>query len=254
MKPTMNRVAAYVRVSTTEQAGAYGPSSQRKKIRAWAKMEDVEPDTIDWYEDTAPGGNTDREGLQAMLEKLRACKYDALVVHRADRLSRSLKDLLVLIEDVLGSCDCDFVSVTEPIDTTTPMGRSFLHMIGTFTELERHLITERLREGRKSKARDGGHASGQVPYGYRKTPGGELEPDPDTAPIIRRIFQLREKGETLASIASVLNEAGVPTKQGGDWYASTVSYVLGNPKYEGRLVQTFGGETVEREAGRLRIE
>jgi len=250
----MDNVAAYVRVSTTEQADAYGPDSQREKIRAWAEMEGVEPEQIDWYEDAASGGDTDRDGLQAMLEKLEDCEYDALVVYRADRLSRSLKDLLVLIEDVLDPCDCAFVSVTEPLDTSTPMGRAVLHMIGTFSELERGLITERLREGRKSKARGGGHATGEVPYGYRKTGEGELEPDPNTASIVRRIFRLRDEGESLRSIAETLNNAGVPTKSGGNWHASTVRYVLNNEKYEGRLVQTFGGETVEAEAEGLRIE
>ena len=249
----IEKVAAYVRVSTTEQADAYGPDSQREKIRAWTEMEGVEPEQIDWYEDAASGGDTDRGGLQSMLDELEDCTYDALVVYRADRLSRSLKDLLVLIEDVLDPCDCAFVSVTEPLDTTTPMGRAVLHMIGTFSELERGLITERLREGRKSKARGGGHATGEVPYGYRKTPDGDLEPDPDTAPIIERIFKLRSDGESLRSIADTLNAAGVPTKRGGDWYASTVKHVLDNPKYRGRLVQTFDGETVETEAEALRI-
>jgi len=124
-------------------------------------------------------------------------------------------------------------------------------MIGTFSELERGLITGRLREGRKSRARGGGHATGEVPYGYRKTPDGNLEPDPDTAPIIKRIFELRSEGESLRSIADTLNAARVPTKRGGDWYASTVRYVLNNEKYEGRLVQTFDGEGVEAEAKRL---
>jgi DNA invertase Pin-like site-specific DNA recombinase len=249
----MEKVAAYVRVSTTEQADAYGPDSQREKIRAWAEMEGVEPEQIDWYDDAASGGDTDRDGLQEMLDKLEDCEYDALVVYRADRLSRSLKDLLVLIEDVLDPCDCAFVSVTEPLDTSTPMGRAVLHMIGTFSELERGLITERLREGRKSKARGGGHATGEVPLGYRQTGEGGLEPDPHTAPIVRRIFNLREEGESLRSIADTLNAAGVPTKRGGDWHASTVKHVLDNPKYRGRLVQTFDGETVETEAEALRI-
>lgn len=248
----MEKVAAYVRVSTTEQADAYGPETQRKKIRGWAEMKGVQD--IDWYEDAASGGDVDRDGLQEMLGELGSCEYDALVVYRADRLSRSLKDLLVLIEDALDPQGTAFVSVTEPLDTSTPMGRAVLHMIGTFSELERGLITERLREGRKSKARGGGHATGEVPYGYRKTPEGELEPDPDTAPIVRRIFRLRDEGESLRSIADTLNDAGVPTKRGGEWHASTVRYVLNNPKYEGRLRHTFDGETIEAEANALRIE
>jgi DNA invertase Pin-like site-specific DNA recombinase len=247
----MEKVAAYVRVSTTEQADAYGPESQREKIRQWASINEV--DTVDWYKDAASGGNTEREGLQEMLDTLEENEYDGVVVYRADRLSRSLKDLLVLIEDVLDPQDTAFVSVTEPLDTSTPMGRAVLHMIGTFSELERGLITERLREGRKSKARSGGHATGEVPYGYRKTADGELEPHPDTAPIVRRIFHLRNEGESLRSIADMLNAASVPTKSGGTWYASTVKHVLDNPKYRGRLVQTFDGETVETEAGGLQI-
>lgn len=249
----MDKVAAYVRVSTTEQADAYGPETQREKIRAWAEMNDVDPDSLDWYEDAASGGDTDRDGLQATLSGLEDCEYDALVVYRADRLSRSLKDLLVLIEERLDPCDCDFVSVTEPMDTTTPMGRAVLHMIGTFSELERGIITERLREGRKSKARGGGHATGEVPLGYRQTAEGDLEPDPRTAPIIQKIFELREDGESLRSIAETLNDAGVPTKRGGSWHASTVSYVLKNDKYKGELVQTFDGESVEAEADELKI-
>lgn len=93
-----------------------------------------------------------------MLDELREC--DALVVYRADRLSRSLMGLLMLIEDVLNPQGTALVSVIELLDTTTPMGRAVSHMIGTFSELERGLIPERLREGRKSKA--GGYATGEV--------------------------------------------------------------------------------------------
>jgi DNA invertase Pin-like site-specific DNA recombinase len=121
------------------------------------------------------------------------------------------------------------------------MGRAVLHVIGIFSELGRGLHTERLPEGRKSKARGGVHATGEVPYGYPKTSDGELEPHPSTAPIIERIFELRNDGESLRSIAETLNAAGVPTKHGGDWHASTVRYVFNNPKYQGRMEQPFDG-------------
>lgn len=173
---SMDRVAAYVRVSTADQVDACGPDSQREKIRVWAEMEDVEPEQIDWYEDAASGGDTDRNGLQAMLGKLEDCEYDALVVYRADRLSRPLKDLMVLIEDVLDPCDTAFVSVTEPLDTTTPMGRAVLHMIGTFSELERGLITKRLREGRKPKARGEAMRPGKSPTATGSPPTASSNP------------------------------------------------------------------------------
>jgi len=240
----MEKVAAYVRVSTSKQSNGYGLDTQRTKIQQWADLNDVE--MVDWYEDTASGGDTNRDGLQEMLERLRSCEYDALIVYKADRLSRSLKDLLTVIDDTLEPCGTAFVSVTEQFDTSTPSGRLFLQMIGSFSEFERALITERLREGRRSKAEDGGHAAGEIPFGYRKNADGELVLS-GHAETVRRIFQMRDDGTTLREIADTLNDEGVPTKRGGEWYASTVSYILKNDKYKGFMRHEIGGETVERE-------
>jgi site-specific DNA recombinase len=240
----MQKVAAYTRVSTTEQSSGYGRDTQRTKIQQWADLNDVE--TVDWYDDTASGGDTDRPGLQEMIERLRSCEYDALVVYKADRLSRSLKDLLTVIDDVLEPCETAFISVTEQFDTSTPSGRLFLQMVGSFSEFERALITERLQDGRRSKAQDGGHAAGEIPLGYEKNADGDLVLS-DHGETVRRIFRMRERGETLRSIADTLNEEGVETKRGGDWHASTVSYILKNDKYDGLMRHEIGGETVERE-------
>lgn len=246
----MQKVAAYTRVSTNGQEDGHGFDTQRTKIRQWADLNDVE--TVDWYEDTASGGNTDRPGLQEMTERLRSCEYDALVVYKADRLSRSLKDLLTVIDDVLEPCETAFISVTEQFDTSTPSGRLFLQMVGSFSEFERALITERLQEGRRSKAQDGGHAAGEVPFGYEKNAAGELVLS-DHAETVQRIFRMREEGETMEAIADTLNAEGVETKEGGDWYASTVSYILKNEKYRGLMRHEIGGETVERERPDLSV-
>jgi hypothetical protein len=110
-----------------------------------------------------------------------------------------------------------------------------------------------LDEGRRRKAEDNGHACGEVPLGYRKNGKGELEPDSKTALIVQRISELRDEGESLRSIADRLNADQVPTKSGGEWHASTVRYVLNNPKYGGRLRHTFDGTAVEAEVERLQI-
>jgi DNA invertase Pin-like site-specific DNA recombinase len=246
----MDKIAAYTRVSTTEQSTGYGRDTQETKIQQWADLNDV--DNVDWFDDTASGGDTDRPGLQDMIQRLRECEYDALVVYKADRLSRSLKDLLTVIDDVLEPCDTAFISVTEQFDTSTPSGRLFLQMIGSFSEFERALITERLQEGRRSKAETGGHAAGEVPFGYEKNGDGELVLS-DHAETVKRIFQMRDDGETLRSIADTLNEDGVPTKKGGEWHASTVSYILKNDKYKGLMRHEIGGETVERERPDLAV-
>jgi DNA invertase Pin-like site-specific DNA recombinase len=141
----------------------------------------------------------------------------------------------------------------DQLDTSTPSGRLFLQMIGSFSEFERALITERLREGRRSKAEDGGHAAGEIPFGYCKNADGELVLS-DHAETVRRIFQMRDDGTTLREIADTLNDEGVPTKRGGEWYASTVSYILKNDKYKGFMRHEIGGETVERERPDLALD
>jgi DNA invertase Pin-like site-specific DNA recombinase len=248
----MSTVAAYVRVSTREQSdNGHGIEVQKEKIRQWARLHDI--DHIHLYEDRAvSGGTTKREGLQDLLDAVDAGEIETLVVHKADRLSRSLRDLLTLLDTRFEPNGVSFVSVTEPFDTSTPSGRLLLQMLGSFAEFERKQITERMKGGQKEKARGGGRACGAIPYGYRKTLDG-IEPDPDTAPTVRRIFRLRDEGETLRAIADTLNAEGVPTKRGGNWHASTVSHILKNPKYRGRLVQTFDGERVEAEAEDLRL-
>lgn len=240
----MQSVAAYTRVSTNEQTNGYGRDTQETKIGQWCDLNDV--GSVDWYADTASGGDTVRPGLQSLLEAVRDGEYDAVLVYKADRLSRSLKDLLTIIDDVLEPNGTAFISVTEQFDTSTPSGRLFLQMIGSFSEFERALITERMREGRREKAQDGGHATGEIPLGYEKGPDGDLVLS-DHGETVRRIYRMRKDGETLRSIAETLNADGVPTKRGGEWHASTVSYILKNDKYDGLMRHEIGDETVERE-------
>jgi DNA invertase Pin-like site-specific DNA recombinase len=248
-----SNVAAYVRVSTREQAEGTGLDTQKQKIREWAQLHDIGQMSL--YEDPgASGGTMDREGLQELLSDVESGDLDTVVVYKADRLSRSLRDLLTVLDNRLEPSGVRFVSVTEQFDTSTAGGRLFLQMLGSFSEFERNVITERTTEGRRRKAEDGGHACGEVPLGYRKNGEGKLEPDPETAPIVRRIFRLRGQGESLRSIAEELNRDGIETKSGGEWHASTVKYVLDNPKYDGRLRHSFAEETVERNAEHLRIE
>jgi len=140
----MQRVAAYTRVSINEQTDGYGRDTQPTKIKQWADLNDAE--VADWYADTASGGDTERPGLQSLPDLVREGEYDAVLVYKADWLSRSLKDLLTIIDDVLEPSGTAFISVTEQFDTSTPSGRLFLQMIGSFSEFERPLITERMRD------------------------------------------------------------------------------------------------------------
>jgi DNA invertase Pin-like site-specific DNA recombinase len=96
------------------------------------------------FEEKASGGRWDRPQLHKALEQLR--EGDVLVVWKLDRLSRSLKDLLHIMERVR-EAGADFRSITEAVDTTTSAGRMVMQMLGSFAEFERSMVRERTRAG-----------------------------------------------------------------------------------------------------------
>ena len=107
----------------------------------------------------ASGGRWDRPELHKMLDQLR--KGDVVVVWKLDRLSRSLKDLLTIIERI-EAAGGGFRSLTEAIDTMTPAGRMMMQMVGAFAEFERAMIRERTLAGLNT-ARKQGRVGGRRP-------------------------------------------------------------------------------------------
>jgi DNA invertase Pin-like site-specific DNA recombinase len=130
----------YARVSTTDQDTAV----QVGALKA-AGCERI-------YREKASGGRWDRPELQRLLDQLR--KGDVLVVWKLDRLSRSLRDVLTII-DRLAEAKAGFRSLTEAIDTTTPAGRMMMQMVGAFAEFERAMLRERTKAGLESARREG---------------------------------------------------------------------------------------------------
>jgi DNA invertase Pin-like site-specific DNA recombinase len=111
------------------------------------------------FEEKASGGRWDRPELQRMLEQLR--KGDVVVVWKLDRLSRSLRDL-ILIMDKIHAVGAGFRSLTESVDTTSPAGRMVMQILGCFAEFERSMVRERTRAGLDA-ARAQGHLGGRRP-------------------------------------------------------------------------------------------
>ena len=111
------------------------------------------------FRETASGGRWDRPQMHRMLDQLRA--GDVVVVWKLDRLSRSLKDLLYILEKIVAA-SAGFRSLTEAIDTTTAAGRMLMQMLGAFAEFEREMIRERTRAGLEA-AREQGRVGGRRP-------------------------------------------------------------------------------------------
>ena len=105
-----------------------------------------------FFEDKMTGARWDRPELLKALEQLR--EGDVLVVWKLDRLSRSLKDLLHLMEQIQDK-GAGFKSITEHIDTTAPAGRMMMQMVGAFAEFEREMVRERTKAGLGSARAEG---------------------------------------------------------------------------------------------------
>lgn len=139
--------------------------------------------------ETASGGRWDRPALHKMLDQLR--QEDIVVVWKLDRLSRSLKDLLVIIERI-NQAGAGFKSLTEAIDTITPAGRMMMQMVGSFAEFEREMIRERTKAGLKVA-----RAEGRI--GGRKT---KLRED-QRKDIIENVLSDRKSAAQMARLYNV---------------------------------------------------
>ena len=137
----------YARVSTQDQDTAAQVSALKT-----AGCEEI-------YREKASGGRWDRSKLQEILSHLR--KGDVVVVWKLDRVSRSLRDVLTLIERI-HERKAGFRSLTEAIDTTTPAGRMMMQMVGSFAEFERAMLKERTLAG-VAAARKEGQVGGRPP-------------------------------------------------------------------------------------------
>ena len=101
------------------------------------------------YKDAGKSAKNDkRPAYQEMMQDMRDGKINVIVAFKLDRLTRSVKDLIYLIE-IFNKYDCTFNSQTEKIDTSNAVGRMFVKIIGIFAEFERELITARTKEGKE---------------------------------------------------------------------------------------------------------
>lgn len=238
------RVFVYVRVSTQEQSrDGYSIDEQIERLRDYCKA-------MGWiivkiYTDGGySGATTDRPALQDMIQDIKAKKGDSVVVYKLDRLSRSQKDTLELIEDYFLANKVDFVSMTENFDTATPFGRAIIGILSVFAQLERETIKERTAMGREGRAKEGKfHGGGYVPIGYDYIEG-LLKINEFEAMQIREIHKLYQEGKALRAIERLFNEKGYTHKH-GSWSTKRVKGCMLNDLYIGNVHfngQVFKGE------------
>jgi len=228
-------VVGYARVSTENQLENYSIDEQTARLGAYCQAKGWT--LLHTYVDGGfSGGNTNRPALQQMLRAVREQKIDAVVVYKLDRLSRSQKDTLTLIEDELLAHGTDFVSINENFDTSTPFGRAMIGILSVFAQLEKDQITERFLMGRMARGKAGYfHGGGSAPTGYDYV-DGLLRINEYEAIQVRELFQRFIDGQSINAIMHTLNRE-YTTK----WSAAKVRSVLRNSLYIGKI-NSFGSE------------
>lgn len=223
-------VAGYVRVSSESQVENYSIPQQKKFLEDYCTIKGW--NLIKIYVDAGfTGSNMQRPALQDLLENI--AMYDIVLVYKLDRLSRSQKDTLYLI-DVFKDNKCKFASIYENFDTTTPLGMAMLGIMATFAQLERETIKERMAIGRKGRIQKGlWRAGSNVPTGYDYI-DGHLVIREDEAVQIRKIFELYLQGWSINKIRHYMH-ANYTNRYSSWAQQSAVSTTLRNALYIGKL-------------------
>jgi len=231
-----NRVSFYIRISTDEDHQKYSLGAQTERLEAFSKASWGE----DWrlhkvYRDTESGTHMNRPGLEEMLFDAEAQAFDTLLVFRVDRLSRKVRELALMVDE-LTKHGVVLKSITEPFDTANAAGKMMLQMLGVFAEFEHATIVERTKVGMEKKAKGGRFVGGNVPFGYRLDPEKGLVVHEEEALIVRKLFRMYAIGKMGSSaICKEFNETGLRNRNGRKWGRRVALYMIKNPVYIGKI-------------------
>ena len=215
----------YCRVSTTDQQDeGVSLNNQQERIRNWASANGH--DLAGMYVEARSGGRADnRPELKKAMAA--ACRDGGiLVVYSLSRFSRSVRDTLALA-DQLERAGANLASLSESLDTSTPVGRMFFQLMSVLSEFERNQLRQRTTSAMSHLRQHNKRISYKIPMGYDLArDGSTLQPNQREQSVISRIVEQRQTGMTLSAIAHSLADDKVATKQGGQWAPNTVLAIL----------------------------
>jgi site-specific DNA recombinase len=266
------RIAFYIRVSSEEQAERETTKNQADYL-AKRYQADIELGTtlVGSFVDEGISGTlplAQRPAGQRLLRVVRAREVDLVVAYKVDRFARNL-GVLVDIHDELARYGVSLGSATEPIDTSTPIGKAVFQLLGIFAELERDTIRDRFVLGRDRVARDGLFINGPVPLGYDLGPDYRLVPSlreiaeldgMTESELVTTLFERAAAGESAADLTLWLRARGVPSTKryisrdgservqtSDEWNAVRMQKMIHAPLYKGKRELNYSGSVIRQE-------
>ena len=236
--PRRVRVAIYCRQSVERETGGdFGSiEAQRDTVHAYVSSQK----SNGWialpeqYHDLGiSGATTERPAYQRLLAEVEAGGVDVVAVSKFDRLSRSSRDFLNVL-DFFEKHGVQFVSVTQHMDTSTPHGRFAMGLLIQVAQLEREVTAERVRDKIAASRRRGIWTGGAVPLGYRSV-DKRLVIDEGAARTAREIVALYLETASLTGTLGVLRERGIVAKGGAPFTVATLRNLLRSPIIGGRI-------------------
>ena len=234
-KTAKRKVAGYARVSTNEEDQANSYQAQidyyTQYINGHGEWEMVEVYTDEGISGTS---TAKRAGFQRMIADALAGKIDLIVTKSVSRFARNTVDSLTTVR-ALKEKGVEVFFEKENIWTLDSKGELLITIMSSLAQEESRSISENVTWGKRKAFKDGKvHFPFSSVIGFRKGADGGIEIDPETAPIVERIYREYLEGASTLQIAKALTAEGIPTPRGKtQWQTSTIKSILTNEKYKG---------------------
>lgn len=230
------KVAYYIRVSREEQAKGYSPDGQKSTLDGWLSETDWK--WVKTYQDETSGKDIKgREKFQEMIIDAKNGLFEGICTYDNDRFSRSTKDVLNIMDDLLSYGVKLHIYTLRHIDIYNDQGRFILTNFAAFSEFFRGQLASKIRVGVKQKMKT--EWFGQAPYGYtivsdtvgNRKKNTRLVENPEEQEVLALMRKLRGDGKSYSEIATYLNEQKIKTRytredKKSDWYSTTVRNIL----------------------------
>ena len=197
-----------------------------------------------------------RPMVQQLLTEVNAGLYAGVLVVDVERLARGNSGDQAYISQVFQFSGTKIITPAKVYDPSNEFDEEYFEFGLFMSRREYKTINRRLIRGRESSASEGKYLGSIAPYGYRRVKlknekGYTLEPDPDEGPVVQRIFQMFLHHEGTKKIANALNDVSIPTRHGEPWTYATISNMLVNPVYMGKIKRGYCRQLKSVENGQV---